>query len=109
MQLLLWHLRYTMERVRRLFIPMFQTYQARPTWSQKSACLHKQQTDCACAVKPAVDLGHLQALATEARQSQQWQSAVGLVQDLFYSPETLAISFMPPCAAVRSLALAALR
>lgn len=50
-------------------------------------------------VKPAVDLEHLQALAAEARQSQQWQSALAVVQDLFCSPETLAISFMPPCAA----------
>lgn len=56
----------------------------------------------ACTVKPAVDLEHLQALAAEARQSQQWQSAVAVVQDLFCSPETLAVSFMPPCAAVSS-------
>lgn len=64
--------------------------------------LHRPTLIHAYTVKPAVDLEHLQALAAEARQSQQWQSALAVVQDLFCSPETLAISFMPPCAAVSS-------
>lgn len=55
------------------------------------------------AVKPAVDLKQLQEISAEAGRSQQWQSALTVVQDLFCSPETLAVSFMPPCAAVSSL------
>ena len=57
------------------------------------------------AVKPAVDLKQLQEISAEARHSQQWQSALTVIQDLFCSPETLAVSFMPPCAAVSSLVI----
>ena len=65
---------------------------------------HTAHTTFAHAVRPIVEMETLQQCISDARTSGHWQQTLALVQDLFSSPETLALSCMPPNAAVSKVA-----